>query len=141
MKKYLEFITESKKDDAREAIVKMLEKKPLVKMGKPSDTRFKDLSDSYPDVKGIYPLSAIIRHLKDKFTTSNVDSAIQDLQKDKEFDLKHISVKNYLYRGESVPHYYVDLSKSEANEIKKELQSESRELNKEAIQKRKDTKK
>lgn len=142
MKKYLEFINESKKEDAKEAIIEMLDKKPVVKMGKPSDSRFKDLSDSYPDVKGIYPLSAIIRHLKDKgFTSSNIDSAIDDLKKDKEFELEFVSVKNYLYRGESVPHYYTGLTKKEANEIKKDLQSQSREMNKEAIQKRKDARK
>jgi len=142
MKKYLEFINESKKEDCVEAIKKMLKNKPTVKMGKPTDSRFKDLSKNYPDVKGIYSLASMVRHMKDKgFTSKNVDDAIAMLKKDKEFDLQTVNVKNYLYRGESVPHYYTDLSKDEANVIKKELQSKSRELNKESIEKRKEAKK
>lgn len=144
MKKYLEFINESKKEDCKEAIKKMLKNKPVVKMGKPTDSRFKDLSDNYPDLKGIYSLSAIIRYLKDKgFTSKNVDSAMDDLKKDDDddFELKTISVKNYLYRGAIVPHYYTDLSKDEATEIKKEIQTKSREMNKEAIEKRKEARK
>jgi len=142
MKKYLEFINESKKEDCVEAIKKMLKNKPTVKMGKPTDSRFKDLSKNYPDVKGIYSLASMVRHMKDKgFTSKNVDDAIAMLKKDKEFDLQTVNVKNYLYRGESVPYYYTDLSKDEANVIKKELQSKSRELNKEAIEKRKEAKK
>jgi hypothetical protein len=138
MKKYLEFINESKKEDCVGAIKNMLKKKPTIKMGKPTDSRFKDLSENYPDVKGIYSLSAMIRHLKDKgFTSNNVDAAIAVLKKDKEFDLEVINVKNYLYSGELVPHYYTDLTKSEAQEIKKELQTKSRELNKKVDKKKK----
>jgi len=143
MLKYTEFITESKKDDCVAELKKMLKKKPKISdRGKPSDKHYNDYSKSYPDVKGIYPLSSIKKYLKDAgFTSDNVDSAINVLQNDKEFKLKSIKVKDYLYGNELVPHFYVDLTSDEAKEIKKDLEAKSKEMNADKVSKRSELKK
>lgn len=131
IRKYDEFVNESKKEDCIEALKKMLKSKPKVSLGKPTDKRFNDFSENYPDVKGIYSLASMKRYLTGKgFTKNNVDKALVDLQKDKEYDLKSINVKNYLYKNQNVPHYYIDLTKQEATEIKKDLEGKSKEMNK-----------
>lgn len=137
---YFDFINESKKEEAVEALKKMLQDKPAVTdKGKPSDSRFNDYSDRYPQkIQGIYSIADMKRHLRDKgFTTDNVDQAFHELKNDKEFDIKSISVKNYLY-DENVPHFYIDMTKEEAKEIKKDLEEQSKEMNQDKIEKRKE---
>lgn len=141
MKKYVEFITESKKDDCVDALKKMLKSKPKVTDRGKSTDKYDDYSGRYPDVKGIYPMSAMKKYLKDKgFTTSNVDAALNVLQNDKEYDLKTIKVKNF-FGNETVPHFYSDLSETEAKDIKKGLEQKSKEMNEDMIKKRAEQKK
>lgn len=130
VKKYFQFVNEAKKDDAKEEILKMLESKPTVKMS----------NDNWPTEKGLYSQAGIIRHLKGQFTNHQVLNALHDIKNDKKIGLKHVMVKNYYY-NESYPYYYLGLSEKEANETKESYEEKNEVINKDAIAKRKESKK
>jgi hypothetical protein len=129
VKKYGEFINESKKDDAQSEIIKMLEDKPTVTMS----------SEKWPTEKGIYSQAGIIKFLKGKFSNNQVLNALHDIKNDKKIGLKSIKVKNFEY-NENYPYYYLGLSESEAKDIKDKYEEKNEIDNKKTINKRAEAK-
>lgn len=129
VKRYDQFINESKKDDAKEEILKMLDSKPTVTMS----------SEKWPTEKGMYTQAGIIKHLKDKYTNHQVLNALHDIKNDKKIALKHLTIKNYHY-NENYPYYYIGLSEAEAKEIKDKYEEKNEVANKKTIDKRQETK-
>lgn len=101
-------LNEAKKHDAAEDILKMLSKKPNVKLE----------NDKWPDEKNIYSLSGIKKHFKGTYTPANIDDAIHMLKNDKK--VKSIMVKNLSY-GETYP-YFFETEYENAKEDKSRLE-------------------
>ncbi|CAG7579909.1 MAG: hypothetical protein SLAVMIC_00155 [uncultured marine phage] len=124
IKKYNEFVNEaasSKKEEAKAALLKMFNSNPKVKA--------QDKSKGWVDRKNIYDMAAISSFMKDKgFNSNQADSALQDLRKDKEVEIKHILVKNWHYK-ENNPHYYLasKVTKEDAKSQKEKMEAESKE--------------
>ena len=122
IRKYYEFINEAaKKEEAKAELLKMFNSNPTVKA--------KDKSKGWVDRKHIYDMAAISSHMKDKgFTSNQADSALQDLKKDKEVEIKHILVKNWHYK-ENHPHYYLatKVTADDAKKQKEKMEAESKE--------------
>jgi hypothetical protein len=102
-------INEAKKHDAAEDILKMLAKKPSVKLE----------NDKWPDEKNIYSMAGIKKHFKGTYTPANIDDALNLLKNDKK--VKTISVKNLNYK-ESYP-YFFEVGYEDAKEDKARLEA------------------
>jgi hypothetical protein len=129
VKRYDSFITEAKKDDAKEEIIKMLNSKPTVTMS----------NENWPTEKDIYTQAGVCRYLKDKYTSSQVLGALNDIKNDKKIELKSIRVKNFHY-NENYPYFYLGLSEEEAQKVKEKYEEKNEVANKETITKRKEVK-
>lgn len=102
------------KEDAKAAIIQMLNDKPTVTKS----------NNAWPTEKGIYSQSGIISHLMGKYAKSDILAAISDLGK----EISSINVKNFKYNS-SYPYYYT-CSKEEATKIKDKYETENKENNK-----------
>jgi hypothetical protein len=112
-----EFINEAKKDKKLllDTLIKLLTDKPLVKT--------KTMNH-----REIYSMSAISQYFKDNdMTNQNASDALYNLQNDRELKskLKTINVKDFK-NNVSNPYYYMDLSNSKAEEVKKKIEEVSK---------------
>lgn len=123
------------KQEIIEAILDILNKKPLIKTNKQSGSS----STAMPDEKGMYSIGTLKRELAKDYTALQVLSALHDLQNDKKLGLKHKAVYISNWK-ESIPYYFLGLSDAEAEKIKSKYEKEEKELNKETIKKRQESK-
>jgi hypothetical protein len=130
IKKFDEFTFESKstknKEDNALLLIKLLNDKPTVKL--PSRNE-----------KGAYSLAGAKKYFRDNGKTNDqCDDAFYNLRKDKSNKMEVVSVKDHKY-NESIPFYYMGLSKSEASSLKEDYEKDSLDKNKGHIEKKKET--
>lgn len=127
--KYSEFLLNETKKSAGASLelMKMFDDKPSVKIG----------NDKWPDEKGIYSQSGMIKNFKDKYSTDDILGALHILRNDKKIKLDMILVKNFVY-DEKLPYYYTGLTKEEATKIKDSYEKENEEFAKPQLKKKAD---
>lgn len=131
IQKYSDFILNEARVNKAEVVkdlVDMLKKKPHVEMDKLANER------------GLYGLAGMKKYLSGKYTTSQVDNALHDLQNDKKSGLKSVYVK-VSHWNKSMPYWYMDMNEAEVEKMKKQYEEEEVKKNKEELDKQSERKK
>lgn len=131
IQKYSDFILNEARINKEEVIkdlIEMFKKRPHVEM------------DKLPNERGLYGLAGMKKYLSGKYTTIQVDNALNDIQNDKKSGLKSVRVK-ISHWDKSIPYWYIGLTKSEVEKLKEEYEEEEKRKNKEEIDKQSERKK
>lgn len=115
--------TKVPKGEGVKSLLKIFKERPLVKMS------------SLEDEQGAYTLAGLKKALKDKYTPTQVDQFMYELQNDKEnkANLKSIKIKEYK-NGQSYPYFY--MGEFDADAYKAKLEKASKEKNAESLSKK-----